>query len=79
MADKDAIKEAVKEAIEEKLGEFFIEREQHYKDHCFIQDVAAGVEKIKGTACKTILVALIMGILSLISYGIIHWGRTNLK
>ena len=38
----------------EKLGEFFIERERHYKDHEFITEVREMGEKVKGHACKAV-------------------------
>ena len=37
--EKQEVKDAVHEAMEEKLGQFFIEREEHYQDHLYVKDM----------------------------------------
>lgn len=76
---REDIKSAVAEAIEEKLGEFYIERQKHFEHHQFIDGVMTTAEKVKGTACKTITMSSVVGLLTIIVLGFVAWIRHQLK
>ncbi|GEM_PF-965726 len=81
MTEKDIkdMKLAMMEAIEEKLGEFYIERQKHFEHHQFIDVVMTTAEKVTGTACKTITISSVVGLLTIIVLGFIAWIRNQLK
>lgn len=70
---KDEMVEACKEAIRGELGSFFIEREQHFADHQFIQNVRQKTDDITSTACKVVTKGSLIGLGVLIGYGFIEW------
>lgn len=77
------VKKATIEAMEEKLGEFYIEREQHFLDHQFVSDIRTFNEKIKGQACKTVTNGILAAIGIILVWGLYHavgivtgrWGK----
>lgn len=73
------VSETVSRSIEDKLGQFFVEREQHYLDHNFVKEVREGAERIKGTACKAVTNTLISAAFILGLWGIIHFIRSAQK
>lgn len=76
---KEEIKEAVAEVLQDKLGEFYIERQKHFEHHQFIDGVMTTTDKIKGTACKTITISGIIGLLTILTLGFIAWIKQQLK
>lgn len=67
--EKDAIKAAVKEAFQEELKDFYIDRETHYKQHEWLGEMMKYSETCKSVILKTILTALIGGLLGLLYLG----------
>ena len=74
--DEATLKRVVGETIDEKLGDFFIEREQHYNDHLFVCSIREGAEKIKGTACGAVTKSLVASSILLLLWGIVHLAET---
>jgi hypothetical protein len=64
------VKASVKEAMKEELGDLFIERERHYKDHEFITGVRVMREKVEGHACKVVTNGGLTGLGLLILWGV---------
>lgn len=78
MQDKALIKEAVKEALKEELGQFYIQREEHYQHHLFIAQMIKWSENIKFKILGVIIKAIVIGIIALIVGGFIFWGKSHI-
>ncbi len=77
--NREELKAIVAEALNDEIKPFFIEREQHYQDHCFIKSFREWCDETKSTAWKMILRGL-MGILGLLLIGgFIYYIRTHGK
>lgn len=76
---KEEIKEAVSEVLQEKLGDFFIERQKHFEHHQFIGELMNTAGNVKGTACKTVTIAGITGLLTILILGFIAWIKQHLN
>jgi hypothetical protein len=70
---EETMKAAIKEALSEQLGEFFIEREQHFLDHQFVYGVRTFEGKIREQACSVVTKVGITGLIALLLYGLIFW------
>lgn len=77
--EKEAIKEAVKEALNEKLGEFYVDRETHYKHHEFIDGLLKWTNSAKSEICKTLARGVVIVIFFLLVLGFALWGSHNFK
>lgn len=81
--DKKAIQEAVEEgtkkAIDEKLGQFYIDREQHYQDHIWLKGLREWSKDIKNVALKTVVEIIMAALVGLMILGFIFWGNNNLR
>ena len=66
---RDDIKAAVSEAMDEKLGELYIDREQHFMDHEFVKGVRQGT----GTVRKASLTAIGIGIVAFSAWAFGAW------
>ena len=64
---------AVGRAIDNKLGQFYIDREQHYQDHYFIHEWRKWTEEAKGTVLRAVLKLLTVGAIGLLIIGFIFW------
>jgi len=73
------IKEAVKEALREEIEPLYVDREVHYQHHQFIQDLIDWMEDCKGTFRSTVVRALVWGLLSLLVFGFIFFGREHFR
>lgn len=76
--DEDTIAAAVQKGIsaamsEKPAQEFYIDREEHYKHHEFIDAFISLVEDGKQTIFKTLLRTITLGVISLIGLGVLYW------
>lgn len=65
----EAIKIAVKEAMQEEIEDFYIDREVHYKQHKFIEEMINYTEQCKGVVLKTIVTTIVGGAITLMIIG----------
>ncbi len=73
----DEVEAAVGRAIDRKLGQFYIDRETHYKDHEFIQGLRKWSEEAKGTVLRSVVKTLVIGTIFLMILGFILWGKEH--
>jgi len=72
----EAVKVAVKEALQEELNEFYIDREEHYKQHKFIEEMINYTEQCKGVFLKTIVTTIVGGAIALMIVGFaVKYGK----
>lgn len=67
------IKEIIKEALDERIAEFYIDREEHYKDHEFIKSWRCFNDKVVSTAVVATTKIFIISLFGLIVTGFIYW------
>lgn len=65
----EAVKVAVKEALQEELKDFYIDRETHYEQHKFIEEMMRYTEQCKGVVLKTIVTTIMGGAIALMIIG----------
>jgi hypothetical protein len=65
----EAVKVAVKEALQEELKEFYIDRETHYRQHKFIEEMISYTEQCKGVVLKTVMTTIVGGAITLMIIG----------
>jgi hypothetical protein len=70
----DEVEAAVGRAIDAKLGQFFIDRETHYKDHEWLRELRKWTEEAKGTVLRVVIRLLVYAALGLTLLGFIVWG-----
>ena len=75
---KRGIREDIKEAVHENLGAYIIPKEQHYNDHKWIKGLREWQDTTTSTIWKIILVTIAGGIMTLIVYGFILWGKKHI-
>ena len=69
---------AVAAAVEKELGAYKVPKEQHYKDHLWINRMSDFQDTIKNSFVKSIVGIIIAGFCSLMVYGFIFWGKNNI-
>ena len=69
---------AVAVAVEKELGAYKVPKEQHYKDHLWINQMLDYQDTIKNSFVKTVVGVIIAGFFSLMVYGFIFWGKNNI-
>lgn len=72
------VEAAVGRAIDRKLGQFYIDRETHYKDHAFIQSLRKWTDETKGTVLRAVVKIVTLAVIGLLLFGFIVWGKVNL-
>lgn len=72
---RNIVKEAVKEEMDREIKPFYVDREQHYKDHQFLQGLQEYVDGIASTALKTVVKSVISGLIILLLLGFGLWVR----
>jgi hypothetical protein len=71
------VEAAVGRAIDKKLGQFYIDRETHYKDHEFIQALRKWTDETKGSVLRYVVNGILFGAISLMILGFILWGKEH--
>jgi hypothetical protein len=66
---KDVINDSFKEILQSHLQDFYISREQHYKDHTFIESLMKWTENSKSVVNKTIIKFVVSAIITAILLG----------
>jgi hypothetical protein len=74
-----AVEAAVGRAIDAKLGQFYIDRETHFKDHEWIQELRKWSDEIKGTVLRSFVKIVITAMIGLTILGFIVWGKEHFK
>lgn len=69
---RQAITTGISEAIDTKTKEFYVNREQHYKHHQFIEEFIELMKTSRRTATRVVIVAMVSGVLGLIVMGFWH-------
>jgi hypothetical protein len=88
--DKSDITEAIEQAMENKMGAFFVEREQHYKDHTMIQRVGHDdidflietrvlIATLKDAFLKTLIKFIVVASLSILTGGVYAYFKYHGK
>lgn len=76
---KTAVSEAVTSAMSAQMKDFYIEREEHYKDHQFIQDLRKLCDSCKGTAVAVVVKGIVGACLFLMMAGVYVWTKGGSK
>lgn len=69
------VQRATERAIESKLGQFYIDREEHYADHQFIKAFRRWTDEAKGTVLRAVVKTLVGVAFLLLLLGFIFWGK----
>ena len=77
--NKNEIKEAVREAFKEELKDFYIDREEHYKQHKCLGKLIELTENTASSAWKSIVCSIIMATIGLTVMGFIYWIGGKIK
>jgi Fe2+ transport system protein B len=77
--DEAMIERAVEKALKKNLGEFFIDRERHYRHHAFLDEFITWTNECKRTATQTIAKLAVTALIALVIMGFILWGSTHLR
>jgi len=72
------IRADIKEAVHENLGAYKIPKEQHYIDHEWIRGLRAWQDTTTSTIWKTTLAIVMGGLVTLLVYGFILWGKKHI-
>lgn len=75
----EEIKATIKEAINRELGPYRVDKEQHYKDHLFLNDLREWSGSIKSTFWQTLVRFFVSGMVLLALLGFIVWGESHIK
>lgn len=67
------ISAAVAKSIEKELGSYKVDKEQHYKDHLFLNDLRNWYGDIKSSFWKSLVAALVPALLMLLFVGFAAW------
>lgn len=76
---REELKTIIKEAIDEKLNEFWIDREEHYKQHQFLSSLMKWSETCSNTIVRTCIKCFVSALLILTVAGFIAWGSVHFK
>ncbi len=77
--DTEEVKNAVREVFEEEFQSFYVDSETHYQHHQFVQGLISWMDDTRGTVRKTLIHALVWGLLSLLLFGFIFFGQEYFK
>ena len=70
---KSELQKIIQETIDTKIGEFYVDRETHWKHHQSLESFMKWSEKTRGTISSIIVKSIITGIMVIIGLGILHW------
>ncbi len=74
---REELKAILTEALQDEIKPFFVEREQHYQDHCFIKSFREWCNETKSTFWKAILKGVVLAVGILLVSGFIYWLKTH--
>ncbi len=69
----EVVKKAVEKGIKKEIGQLYIDRETHYRDHKFVGELIEWLSDMKKTINHTIIRSVILFILGLIALGLFVW------
>ena len=72
-------KRAVSEVLDEKLGDFYVDRETHYKQHLFIEKLMKFCDICTGTVTKTVVTSMCTVFFLSLLIGFAIWLKTIMK
>jgi len=71
--DLEIIKKVMGEVIEAKKGDFWVEREEHYQHHLFLNDMMKFMDRFKSTFMQTLVRVAVVGVVGLMVLGFGLW------
>ena len=71
------VKKVVKEAMAEEREDFYIDREQHYKHHDFIENLSQLISGTKSTIWRTVIKIFVWGGLIIFLFGLLTWFKLS--
>ena len=74
-AFREEIRFDVKEAIHVELGAYKVPKEQHYKDHIWIDEMRAWHGQIRNSILKSVVGVIITALAGLLLFGFIFWTK----
>ena len=74
----DIVAMAVAVAVEKELGAYKVPKEQHYKDHLWINQMLDWQDTIKSSLVRSTVGIIIAGAFGLMLFGFIFWGKNNI-
>ncbi len=77
--DRVELKAIIAEALNEEIKPFFVEREQHYQDHCFIKSFREWCDDTKSTIWTIVLKGVVGIVGILLIAGFIYYLKTHGK
>ncbi len=75
----EEIKITIKDAIHTELGHYKVDKEQHYKDHIFLNDLRDWTGNIKSTFWRSLVKVFVSGVVLLTLLGFLVWGESHLR
>ncbi len=75
--NREELKAIMVEALQDEIKPFFVDREQHYQDHCFIKSFREWCNETKSTFWKAILRGVVVAAGILLISGFIYWLKTH--
>ena len=90
MVEEARIIKILEDAIDKKLGQLFVDRDTHHRDHLIMKDLDSSLLEFmktfhklmvdaKSVGISTIITVVIPGIFVLVLGGIVLWLKTPLK
>lgn len=73
------VHDAATQAIDAKLGQFYVDREQHYQDHLWLKSFREWTDSFKNSFLKSLAKGVATIILFLLIFGFIFWGQHHFK
>lgn len=73
------IQTTIKEAIHSELGHYRVDKEQHFKDHIFLNDLREWTGNIKSTFWRSLVKVFVSGLVLLTLIGFVVWGESHFR
>lgn len=77
--DKEELHKAVQAAVHESLGAYIIPKEQHFKDHLWLNEWREWQSNLTSTFWRSIVGIVITTVAMLLLFGFILFGKVNFK
>lgn len=71
----EEIRETIKTALHEELGPYRVDKEQHYKDHLFLDGLRKWMGTLKSTFWSSLVKMLVAGLVFLALLGFVVWSK----
>lgn len=69
------VKDAVREEMDMEIKPFYVDRERHYIDHQFLQNLQTWMDGITSTVWRTVVKSVVTGFIILLLFGFGIWIR----